>query len=293
MNEEYNITAFSTALFSTWINIEELHLLLDAGDGISSGLLQKARKVKHVFISHSDRDHMNGLHQFIQLNARKDFPVIHYPKDSTSFPAMAKFLSNFDPHTKDVNWEAIQDGDILKIKKGIEVLAFRNEHIAVPKGIHKSLCYKIYETKTKLKSEYKNLNSDRIVEIAAQKGSGYISDVVKNNIIGYSGDTPVDNYEKWNQTNVLIHESTFIQGNQIEPVSKHVGKHSSLEEVMQMVSEIEIQKLILTHFSARYSKKYIDDSIRKLSKSLKIQVPIYAVYPGEIVRDILKQNPVN
>lgn len=49
---KYKISAFSTALFSTWINVEELNLLIDAGDGLTAGLLQKSRKIKNVFITH-------------------------------------------------------------------------------------------------------------------------------------------------------------------------------------------------------------------------------------------------
>ena len=77
----YTITAYSTALFSTWIFIEELGLLFDAGDGVAAGLLQKSRKIKHVFISHADRDHLTGLMQLNQLNSRAGFPKIYYPKD--------------------------------------------------------------------------------------------------------------------------------------------------------------------------------------------------------------------
>ena len=58
---QLSITAFSTALFSTWYFIDELGLLFDAGDGVSAHLLQKARKIKHAFISHADRDHISGL----------------------------------------------------------------------------------------------------------------------------------------------------------------------------------------------------------------------------------------
>ncbi len=35
------ITGYSTALFSTWYFIEELGILFDVGDGITSILLQK------------------------------------------------------------------------------------------------------------------------------------------------------------------------------------------------------------------------------------------------------------
>ena len=82
------ITGYSTALFSTWYFIEELGLLLDAGDGVTSSLLQKARKIENVFISHADRDHLTGLLQLNQLNAREGFPKIFYPFNCGSFPAI-------------------------------------------------------------------------------------------------------------------------------------------------------------------------------------------------------------
>ena len=104
---QLTITAFSTALFSTWYFIDELGILFDAGDGVSAHLLQKARKVKHAFISHADRDHISGLIQFNQLNARDGFPKIYYPKDSGSFPALADFAAKFDPHVSGSEWHPI------------------------------------------------------------------------------------------------------------------------------------------------------------------------------------------
>jgi len=145
----YKISAYSTALFSTWINVEELGLLVDAGDGLTAGLLQKTGKIKHVFITHPDRDHLNGLPQFIQLNSRAGFPKIFYPKDSGSFPAMESFLNKFDPHIKGSLWTGIGNGSSVEIKKNIIVQALKNEHIQCPLGVNKSLSYKVYEVKHK------------------------------------------------------------------------------------------------------------------------------------------------
>lgn len=89
--------------------MEELNLLFDAGDGILSGLLQKSRKIKYVFVSHPDRDHLNGLPQFVQFNARENFLIIYYPKDSGSFPAMKSFLEKFDPHVSSIQCNGVED----------------------------------------------------------------------------------------------------------------------------------------------------------------------------------------
>lgn len=91
---DLTISGYSTALFSTWYFVEELGLLFDCGDGVTSSLLQKSRKIDNVFISHADRDHLTGLLQFNQLNARKDFPIIHYPKIVGHFLQLKTFLKN-------------------------------------------------------------------------------------------------------------------------------------------------------------------------------------------------------
>ena len=44
-DNKLTITGYSTALFSTWYYVDELSLLFDCGDGVTSGLLQKARKI--------------------------------------------------------------------------------------------------------------------------------------------------------------------------------------------------------------------------------------------------------
>ena len=100
------ISGYSTALFSTWYFVEELGLLFDCGDGVVSNLLQKSRKTDNIFITHADRDHLTGLLQFNQLNARAGFPVIHYPKDCGSFPALEEFSKKFDPHIGGFSLEA-------------------------------------------------------------------------------------------------------------------------------------------------------------------------------------------
>jgi len=292
MNTKHlNITAYSTALFSTWIFIEDYDLLFDCGDGLSAGLLQKSRKIKNVFISHADRDHLSGLLQFNQLNARPGFPIIHYPIDSYSFKAMENFSEKFDPHVKGSLWKGIADGDQIEIKPLTFVKAFRNEHVKIGQGIAKSLSFRLSEHKWKIKNEFKSLSSKEIAKIAHDKGKAFISEEQIDTILGYSGDSPVDDFEKWNNCKTLIHEATFI--NDDIKLKEKANAHSTLKEVMQMVSELNIERLILCHFSSRYNKKEIDHAILKYCKSYHIKVPVFRILPGEINRDLLADDPIN
>ncbi len=282
------ITGFSTALFSTWYFIEELSLLFDCGDGASSGLLQKSHKVKYIFVSHADRDHLTGLLQFNQLNARPGFPKIYYPRDSGSFHFLEEFTTHFDPHVSGTEWIKMEEGDMIEIKKNIFVQPFRNKHVPVRKELVKSLSFHVFETKRKLKDEYLHLSGKEIAALRNELGKENITIELRENILSYSGDTPIENDGRWDETKVLIHEATFLRKGDIDLDDYRKGKHSYLEEVIEMVSKTKVEKLILGHFSSRYSAEEIDEAIDFFCKKFELKIPVFRVLPGETVRDILR-----
>ncbi|WP_299222996.1 MBL fold metallo-hydrolase [uncultured Aquimarina sp.] len=287
------ITGYSTALFSTWYFIEELGLLFDAGEGVTTGILQKSRKIKNVLVSHADRDHLTGLLQLNQLNARQGFPIIHYPKDCGSFPALEEFSKKFDPHVRGTLWNPITESSIVKIKDDMYVEAIKNGHVQADNAVAKSLSYKVIQTKKKLKQEFKHLSGKEIKNLIDKIGNDKVTTEVRNTLIGYSGDTPVEDYDRWNNTNILIHEATFLENENQRDLNPRGNSHSTLEEVMEMVSQIQIEKLILGHFSSRYSSEQIDRSIKELCDRYAINIPIYRILPGKISRDILNSQPIN
>jgi len=289
----YTITGYSTALFSTWYFIDELKLLFDAGDGLMANLLQKSRRIEHVFISHADRDHVTGLLQFNQLNSRPGFPVIHYPKDSGSFPALSDFSVKFDPHVTGTVWAPISPENDVPIKKDIFVRSIPNTHAAQKGGI-RSLSFKVIQTKMKLNPELVKLPAKDIKDIIERKGLARTHTEVQTNLIGYSGDTPVEDLTRWENTQILIHEATFLRDDDEEKeLGPHSSKHSYLEEVMEMVSGSNIQQLILGHFSSRYSAEQIDSRIMELCEKYAINIPVFRVLPGEVGHNILQGQRVN
>jgi ribonuclease Z len=285
------ITGYSTALFSTWYFIEELGILFDAGDGLIAGLLQKSRKIKNVFVSHADRDHLTGLLQLNQLIA-DTFPVFHYPQDCTSFPYMDEFFKRFDPHQVGTVWKSVIDKEQIRIQDDIVVEAIKNGHVVTDESFVKSLSYKVFQLKRKLKPEYAKLSGKEIKELIEAKGKENVTDEIRTNLISYSGDTPVEDFSRFDGSEVLIHEATFLSKQDIK-LQPHKHRHSSLEEVMEMVATIQVGKLILGHFSSRYSAEEICLKIKELCEKYHIKIPVYAVLPGEIVRDILNLQPVN
>ncbi len=288
---QLTISGHSTALFSTWYFIEEFGLLFDAGDGMMASLMQKSRKVSHAFISHADRDHLTGLLQFSQLNARPGMPFIYYPANCGSFPALEEFSRRFDPHVTGTQWLPLQPGEEIWLRNDILVKAIKNGHVPSPEGIFKSCGYKLVQVRKKLKPEFAGLSGPELRRLTVEHGQAFINTEVRTTLLGYSGDTPVEDFDRWNNCEVLIHEATFLD----EELSglERINKHSRLHEVMEMVSQLNIGKLILGHFSSRYDTNEIDSAVKTLCDRYAINIPVYRVLPGQTVFNILGGRPLN
>jgi ribonuclease Z len=143
-----------------------------------------------------------------------------------------------------------------------------------------------------LKPEFSKLEGREIGALTKQYGKGHVSELIQSNVFSYSGDTPV-NYELWDNSDILIHEATFLGGSEDTKIETHGNRHSLLEDVIKMVSEIKVNKLVLSHFSSRYSAEQIDRRILELCKTYGIKIPVFRVLPGQIHRDILSGNPIN
>lgn len=285
------ITGYSTALFSTWYFLEEAGLLFDCGDGVVGGLLQKAARVKHVFITHPDRDHLGGLLQFNQLNSRPGLRI-YYPRDSRSFPFLAEFLIRFDPQVAGTEWIPVEPGTEVRIRNDLSVRAIGNRHVPAEPGTIKSLSYVVDQISRKLKPELVGKPGVEIATLRKQFGEDAITDPFRSTRLIYSGDTPIENDGRYSDTETLIHEATFLTVGEVEPDNPRRNKHSSLDQVLEMVSHSNIKRLILGHFSSRYSHQQIIDTVKSECQLRDITIPVYVVLPGNVARDILRLEPV-
>lgn len=283
MSRQISITGYSTALFATWYFVEEYGVLFDCGDGVCSALLQKSRKIKHVFISHADRDHLTGLLQFQQLNGRSDLRI-HYPRDSGSFPALAEFSATFDPQTSGTQWLPMSAGAEIELRNNLVVRAIENRHVPTDGVMVKSLSFVAESVSRKLKPEFVGLAGSEIAAIRAERGADQMTDETRSIEMIYSGDTPIENDGRYNDTMILIHEATFLSSEEIDPDNPKRNKHSSLDSVMEMVADSNIGTLILGHFSSRYSDQQIDEAIDREILRCGITIPVKRVYPGKTAK---------
>jgi len=280
-----NVTAASTAPFSTWVFVENLGLLFDAGDGVSASLGQKSRKARHIFVTHADRDHMCGLLQLHQLNARDGSPRIYYPKDCGTFPALRDFCTKFDPQSGPATWIGLKAEESVELENGFSINARTSSHV-VAGNLCKALDYTVSSSRRILRSEFRTLPGSEIAAKRKELGDDAVTEIVSEDLLGYSGDAPKLEPNHWLGVKVLFHEATFL-----DPDTAR-GAHSNVPQVIEAAAELDLEALILLHFSARYSADNIEQAICDHAEAHSPRFPIHAVLPGQLATDILSNRPV-
>ena len=224
------------------------------------------------------------------MNARKGLKI-YYPESSGSFPALADFTSKFDPHVSGTQWIPIKAGDEIRLREDAVVRAVENRHIKAEPGQTKSLSFFVDAISRKLKPEFVGRPGPEIAETRREQGEEAISNLSRRTQLVYSGDTPIELDGRYHDTEILIHEATFLTAGEIDPDNPKRNKHSSLDQVIAMVRDSKIKQLVLGHFSSRYDHDQIDEAIRRECEMNGLKIPVYRTLPGQLNRNVLS-NPV-
>lgn len=262
------ITSYSTARISTWHYIKELNLLFDCGDGVVSNLYSIIPGIKHIFLSHGDRDHISSLMRVCELIPKDNDVKIYYPKDCIHINKLKRFIIDFSKKPKESSWIPISNGDEIFLNKNTFVKCITNNHIKGNKNL--SFSFKVYNRKTKLKTSLIGLPQTDLLKLKTKYGSEYITNVVNTGLLGYSGDCKF-NPKHWDDIPKIIHECTFLFKKDVDNTHH---KHTYLEDIAPFINNNTNKQFILSHISSRYNNNILDRYLK--SKGVNI------IYPSKI-----------
>jgi ribonuclease Z len=284
--DRLTVTGYSTALFSTWIFLEEMRLLFDAGDGVMAGLMHKSGKIRHVAMSHADRDHVYGLMQVNHHCAHRGLEALFYPAESGFFKGMREACYRFDRETQDgYPWIQVMPGDSFELTPELGLRVVHSSHIPTP---GRSVGYVVMRRFRKLKAEFQGLPQSEFERIGREKGSDFLTEPREEPLVGFSGDTGVLPPSQWAGCKLLIHEATFLREEEME-LEREGYLHSLLSDVLQMAKEAKVERLLLIHFSSRYNASEIEAAIREHAEAMAIPMPVHFIPPGRIVHNALSR----
>ncbi len=246
-------------------------MLFDCGEGTQRQLIEakiSPMKITKIFISHFHGDHILGLGGLIQslgFRGREKDLDIYGPKGLhkiiNAISSFGYFQINYN-----LNIHEIQDGTVIETEDYVVECA-KVEH-NIP-----SYAYSIREKKKPLflreKAEelgippgplYGKLHNGEEVEFEGRiiKPEQVLGEAKKGKKISYSGDTrPCEAMIRLaRDSDILIHES---------------NAHSTSVEAAEIAREANVNELVLTHISTRYtSDKNIKSEAQKVFKNTKV-----------------------
>jgi ribonuclease Z len=261
---------------SIWLRHDGDCMLFDCGEGTQRQLIKSRlnfMKIDRIFITHWHADHWAGIiGLLLTMNLEKRKRPLHiYGPEADRFVRDILDLGywgvGFRLVPEPVPYEGDEITTILKTKN-FEITSIPVEH-SVP-----SVAYGFREkdrqnVDIKKAEKLYGLKQGPLVGKLKEKGEitlkgkkitmddvGYVKKGAK---IVYSGDTaPCENIVKLaDSADILIHDTTFTE--EVED-----RKHSGAKEAAQVAKKAKAKKLVLTHFSRRYSDtKELEEEARK------------------------------
>lgn len=273
---------YSKALYSTWMYYSPDRMLIDCGEGASTYLGNKSFAVQRVFLTHGHADHIAGLWGLVNTrnNAMGDKEKsleIYYPKGSKSVEEFLDFILKVNSDLKySISIKSLEIGEEVQLHwtGGVKriIRPFKTHHTVN----EVSVGYNIYERRKRLKDKYRSLSQNEILDLVKKYGREEITVDYEQKILTISGDsTPISVKDAY-ETDLLIHEATFLNGD-----DRKGNNHSSIKEVLSLAKEAKVKSVILYHISTRYErniKRYVNKAIEEIG----VNVPIMYVHPSKI-----------
>jgi ribonuclease Z len=248
--------------------------LFDVGEGTQMQILNtsiRPRKIEKIFLTHLHGDHLFGLPGLLSSRSfqggEEKLPplTIYGPTGIKKFVETSLRLSMTRINYEINFYEIPKDGEKIFADKQFEIYASSLEHGILSFG------YRIVE-----KDQEGRLEVERLQEMGVPfgplfgqlkrgekitladgrvlNGKDFLGEKKPGRILAIIGDTRKSKQAiaLAKNADVLVHEATFEEG---EEKKARQYFHSTTTQAAEVAREAKVQKLILTHYSARYSNQ--------------------------------------
>jgi ribonuclease Z len=252
--EHFTIEGRSRAGHETWFRVRELGVSLDIGR-----CPDQVIALPHIFVTHAHLDHSVGIPFYAGQRhlQRIEGGRVYVPSESASdFRTLMSLHEKLENTEYDIEIVGVAEGETVRIGRTHFVRGHRATHRVAARA------YEFIELRHHLKKEYEGAPA---AELARLRHEGVtVADEFERSLLFYSGDTDRGILELNTalfKADVLMLECSFIADGHQDRAAKY--RHIHFDDIAEFAGSFENTLVVLTHFSRRYSREEIRDTLRR------------------------------
>jgi len=219
--------------------------------------------IPRVFLTHGHLDHSAGLPYYISQRSLRHLPPpeIYCPTEIVEpLGEILRLWQKIEGFAYAIKLTGLNPGDAVEIRRDMKVVALKSLHRVPCRG------YAVMRRTRKLREEFIDRPGREIQHL---KNSGADIFIEKDMpVFAFSGDTTIEFLQEnvaAREAQVLFIECTYIDDKRPVARAREWG-HIHLDEIIEQRALFQNEKIVLTHFSKRYTKRFIHQVLEKKIK---------------------------
>eukprot|EP00124_Ichthyophonus_hoferi_P000252 Ihof_evm8s9 gene=Ihof_evmTU8s9 len=240
-------STLSMAGYQTSVVLPELKVAFDMG-----GLPARALSAQHIFITHCHLDHIAAIpqHASRRIMRGQTKPATYFLPNKEAVVIMQGIIKNYVALSQapmPCNFKVLEPNEKYSLHHGRYVTTFPTKHRVASQG------YIIWQNIKTLKPEFIGKTQKELAILNKQGCKIHDESVIPE--VAYTGDTTIEGLENClaaQQAKTLFIETTYVDEANPPEKAKRRG-HIHLLDIAAMAPRLTNERIVLIHFSARYT----------------------------------------